>query len=264
MAFVGLKDVKNSPVKGVGLFIIITILTTQVHQKLADSRFRARNWEFTMKSSQFIIASIGLLFSLTASASAPVAIVEDVQSNKAGVGIMDFLVSGQTIELGKDEQMTIGYLNSCRRERIKGGKITIGTDQSQVSNGQVMREDVECDGGSANLSGQQAAKSGALAFRSAPSGVGLNSPKVTVYGTSPMIVLPSAGLHIVIESVSGNPDRHEVSVQGSYVDLNDHNISLAPNTVYRVEAGDKSMTFKIDIDAEPGKTPIISRLVRVQ
>lgn len=217
-----------------------------------------------MKSSQLIFASIGLLFSLTANASAPVAIVEDVQSNKAGVGIMDFLVTGQTIELGKGEHMTIGYLNSCRRERIKGGKITIGAEQSQVSNGQVMREDVECDGGSANLSGQQAAKSGALAFRSAPAGVGLNAPKVTIYGTSPMIVLPSAGQHIVIESVSGGVDRHEVDVQGTYVDLNDHNISLKPNAVYRVNAGDKSMTFKIDMDAEPGKTPVISRLVRLQ
>lgn len=217
-----------------------------------------------MKSSQFTLACIGLFFSLTASASAPVAIVEEVQSSKAGVGIMDFLVAGQTIELDKGEQMTIGYLNSCRRERIKGGKIVIGTEQSQVSNGQVMREDVECDGGSANLSGQQAAKSGALAFRSAPANVGLNAPKVTIYGTSPMIVLQGAGQHIVIESVSGGSDRHELNVQGSYVDLSDHNISLSPNTVYRVEAGDKSTTFKIDMDAEPGKTPIISRLVRVQ
>ena len=217
-----------------------------------------------MKSSQLIFASIGLLFSLTASASAPVAIVEDVQSNKAGVGIMDFLVAGQTIELGKGEQMTIGYLNSCRRERIKGGKITIGAEQSQVSNGQVMREDVECDGGSANLSGQQAAKSGALAFRSAPAAVGLNAPKVTIYGTSPMIVLPSAGQHIVIESINGGVDRHEVDVPGTYVDLNDHDISLKPNVVYRVDTGDKSMTFKVDMDAEPGKTPVISRLVRLQ
>lgn len=217
-----------------------------------------------MKSSQFILASIGLLFSLAANASAPVAIVEEVQSSKAGVGIMDFLVAGQTIELGKGESMTIGYLNSCRRERIKGGKITIGAEQSQVSNGQVMREDVECDGGSANLSGQVAAKSGALAFRSAPANVGLNAPKVTIYGTSPMIVLPSSGQHIVIESISGSPDRHELTVQGTYVDLNDHNISLAPNTIYRVEAGDKSLVFKVDMDAESGKAPIISRLVRVQ
>jgi hypothetical protein len=221
--------------------------------------------EFIMKSSQLMFASIGLLFSLTASASAPVAIVEDVQSSKAGVGIMDFLVAGQTIELGKGEQMTIGYLNSCRRERIKGGKITIGAEQSRVSNGQVMREDVECDGGDANLSGQQAAKSGALAFRSAkPAGVGLNAPKVTIYGTSPMIVLPGTGQHIVIENITGSPERHEVTARGSYVDLNDHNISLAPDTTYRIKVGDKSTTFKVDTDAEPGKTPVISRLIRIQ
>lgn len=215
-----------------------------------------------MKFGHFTLTVIGMVVSLSAAANSPVAIVEDVQASKAKVGVMDFLVAGQTIELGKDERMTIGYLNSCRRERITGGQVTIGEKQSEVKNGRVLREDVECDGGSANLSGQQAAKSGALAFRSAPSN-SLTDAKVTVYGTSPMIVLPSANQHLVIESISGVADRHEVNVQGSFVDLNDINISLLPNTTYRVVAGEQSTTFKIAPNAESGKTPVISRLVRL-
>ena len=203
-----------------------------------------------MKFGHYTIMAIGMVISLSASANSPVAIVEDVQSSKAGVGVMDFLTAGQTIELGKDERLTIGYLNSCRRERITGGMVTIGEKQSDVKNGRVLREDVECDGGSANLSGQQAAKSGALAFRGAPTN-SLTDAKVTIFGTSPMIVLPIANQHVVIDSVSGAADHHEMDVNGSFIDLSDHNISLLPNTTYRVVAGEHSTTFKI----APSPTP---------
>jgi hypothetical protein len=217
-----------------------------------------------MKYLQTIAVIIGVIGSSLTQAASPVAIVEDVQAAKAGVEIMDFLQSGQKITLGKGESLTIGYMDSCKRERIKGGEITIGKTQSTVNNGQVIREDVECDGGQASLSGQVGAKSGALAFRSASSnGIGLQKPKINIYGSAPVIVLPVADQHIVIESLTGKPDRHELDVKGKYIDLADHNIELYPGQTYKVEANGISTTFRIVSPAEPGKAPLVSRLVRL-
>lgn len=217
-----------------------------------------------MKYLQTITGIVGIIGFSLAQAAGPVAIVEDVQSAKAGVEIMDFLQSGQKITLGRGESLTIGYMDSCKRERIKGGVITIGTSQSTVNNGQVIREDVECDGGQANLTGQASAKSGALAFRSAgSSGVGLQKPRVKIYGSAPVIILPVADQRIVIESMTGKPDRHELDVNGKYIDLADHNIELYPGQTYKVEANDISTTFRIMSPAEPGKAPLVSRLVRL-
>lgn len=217
-----------------------------------------------MKYLQTITVVIGVIGASLAQAAGPVAIVEDVQAATAGVEIMDFLQSGQKITLAKGESLTIGYMDSCKRERIKGGEITIGKSQSTVSNGQVIREDVECDGGQANLTGQASAKSGALAFRSAgSSAIGLQKPKINIYGSAPVIVLPIANQHIVIESITGKPDRHELDVKGKYIDLADHNIELYPGQTYKVEANGMSTTFRIATPAEPGKAPLVSRLVRL-
>lgn len=216
-----------------------------------------------MKYLQSVTAILGFLSMGLAQAASPVAIVEDVQAKAAGVEIMDFLHAGQKITLAKGESMTIGYMDSCRRESIKGGHITIGDKQSQVSNGMVIREDVECDGGQAKLTGQQGAKSGALAFRGGSPSVGLQGAKSNIYGSSPVIILSKPNQHIVIENMANKADRHELNVKGSHIDLADHNIELVAGNVYQLQAGEQSTTFKVVAPAEPGKAPLISRLVRL-
>ena len=216
-----------------------------------------------MKYLQTVTAIISSLGFGLACAAGPVAIVEDVQAKTAKVEVMDFLHSGQKISLAKGESLTIGYMDSCKRERIKGGNITIGEKQSQVTNGMVIREDVECDGGQANIEGQAGVKAGTLAFRSAPGSAGLAKPKSEIFGSAPVIVLPEAGQRITITSLSGKPDSHELDVKGKHIDLADHNIELILGQVYEVKAGSRSTTFKVSTLAEPGKAPVISRLVRL-
>lgn len=211
-----------------------------------------------MKNSQILGAIIGFTAIGIVQAATPVAIVEDIQAKDAGISFMDYVHAGQVIKLGKQETLILGYLESCRRETITGGTVTIGTMQSKISKGQLMREDVECDGGQARLSGQQAGTSGALAFRSGSAG--LAQPEVTIYGSAPVFRLHTPDATITVEPFRHRGRSHTIEVHGQHVDLADKNISLPPG-IYKVTAGDNSKLFKVHHRAEPGKGPIITRLV---
>src|SRR5262245_62925891 len=60
-------------------------------------------------------------FAQAASAQAPVAIVEEIDSKTATLEFMDYLRTGQLIRLGERDRLVIGYFNSCWREVIIGG-----------------------------------------------------------------------------------------------------------------------------------------------
>ncbi len=89
-------------------------------------------------------------------AGSPVVIVEDVSAPGAGVSFMEYLTTGRIITLGVRDTLILGYLRSCMRETITGGSVTIGADESVVQGGKVARERVECDGGSLQLTVNQA------------------------------------------------------------------------------------------------------------
>src|SRR5258706_3709243 len=101
-------------------------------------------------------------------AADPSAIVEAVQGAVKDVQVFDYLAAGTQIQLPARGILVLGYLKSCARETITGGKVVVGTDQSVVEGGQVKRETVECDGGRMQLTDRQAAKSGVMVFRGTP------------------------------------------------------------------------------------------------
>jgi len=193
----------------------------------------------------------------------PAAIVEEVTSASVGVGFMDYLEPGRIIQLRPGERMVLGYLRSCWREAITGGRITVGVEKSSVEGGRIQRERVECDGGRLRLTVGQAGKSGVVIFRrpAQPSQSPVPRPQLTVYGTSPFISL-TGGNRIVIERLDQPEEPLEIVVAENDVDLADHNKFLKPGGVYRVRASERSIVFKIDPFARPGKGPIIGRLIR--
>lgn len=210
-----------------------------------------------MNTIRTFIASVSMLSVGLLQAAEPAAIVEDIQATKAGLSFMDYVHEGQVITLGDEEHITLGYLHSCQREVITGGTVTIGNLQSAVNKGQVMREEVECHGGQAKLSGQQAGTSGALAFRSSNT---TNKPELTIYGNAPVFRLHTANTPLTVAPLNKRGQSHTIEVKGHHVDLADKNISLSPG-LYKVEAGNMSKIFKVHHRAEPGKAPIITRLV---
>ena len=201
-------------------------------------------------------------------AAQPVAIVEDIDAPNAAVQFFDYVDAGTVIELGDSGTVTLGYFASCQRETITGGTVRIGDDASEIENGRIERERVECDGGGVQLAAAQTGKSGVLVFR-VPGKTGASSqpePTTTIYATSPLIDTGTTGAggadSIVVERVDRPPEVHTVKISGRVADLAKESVSLHPGGIYTARLGDRSTTFKVDDYAAPGGGPIISRLVR--
>ena len=74
------------------------------------------------------------------------ALVESTSDNISGVAVMDYLHSGQVIQLHPYQTIVLSYEISCVRETITGGMVTVGIDRSQVVAGQVSRSEyARCD-----------------------------------------------------------------------------------------------------------------------
>ena len=65
--------------------------------------------------------------------------VEEIQGSVPGIAFMHYVDPGQVIHLGAHDRIVLGYLNSCWRETIRGGTVTVGAEQSEVAGGEVVR-----------------------------------------------------------------------------------------------------------------------------
>ncbi len=57
---------------------------------------------------------------------------------------LDYLFAGDSIALGNDGELVLEYLDSCRREHIRGGTVTIGMASSEVAGGRITAETTQC------------------------------------------------------------------------------------------------------------------------
>lgn len=203
-------------------------------------------------------------------ADAPVAVVEDVSGKPAGVEFMDYVEPGRVIKLAAGDSIVLGYLKSCWRETIRGGTVTVGSEQSKVSGGTVDRAKVGCDGGKMELAAAQSKQSAAMVFRKAPGPNTPPKPQFKIYGRSPVVELKGGGT-LVIERVDvPSGDRMEVAiapgnlVHGAFYDLAKNGKSLKPGGVYRAKVGDQQIVFEVDAAAKEGAEPVAGRLLRFQ
>ena len=207
--------------------------------------------------------SLMLLFS-TSAIAAPVAIVEELNAPSAGLEIMDFVSEGQTIKLGASEKLVLGYMQSCVRETITGGTITIATKQSTVNGGQLVREDVPCANRKADLDGQVAGKSGAMAFRGSRSDVGLSTPDYVIMGTSPVFVFDSPAASITITRIDRKGETYQFPVEGKFIDTSKQRLQLQRGATYKAEISeDVFKTFKVDTRASHRPDAIVNRMIRL-
>ncbi|MBI3516060.1 MAG: hypothetical protein HY060_18665, partial [Proteobacteria bacterium] len=191
-------------------------------------------------------------------AAEPAAIVEDVQGPVKDVQPFDYVAAGTRIELPGRAILVLGYLKSCARETITGGKVTIGDDQSTVQGGEVKRERVECDGGRMQLTTAQASKSGVMVFRGASKPAATPQPQVTIYGVSPIFTGDAAErLEIKRLDTSGQapldfPLAKPKAGRGLAFDLAKQNVALAPGGLYQATSGGHTVVFRVDPQAKPG------------
>jgi hypothetical protein len=123
-----------------------------------------KNSGFALAAALTLAATLPMI-SIGYTAPVGVALVESFTGTPAGVAAMDYLESGRTVWLRPHETIVLSYLNSCVRETITGGSVTIGTDQSEVKAGEVKRTRLKCDTGSFVLMGRSEAAVAGRTFR---------------------------------------------------------------------------------------------------
>jgi len=198
----------------------------------------------------------------------PTALVEDVKSTTADIEFMDYVGKGQVIKLESADVLVLSYLKSCEHETITGGTVVVGSEQSEVKDGRIVRAKVPCDGGKIKLTSQQASKSAASAFR-------LQSADIqpTLYGRTPVVQLPkrlaSDDRTLLIERTDRPGQRYEIAIDDAvaaagFYDLTKINVSLARGGIYDASIGSHKMTFQIDAKAKANAAPVVSRLLRFQ
>lgn len=212
-----------------------------------------------------IAATAAAAYSCATLAGEPAAIVEEIRADGTGLEVMDYVEEGRVIELGATGSVILGYLRSCWRERITGGNVRVGREQSGVVGGEIKRSRVDCDGGAlepATAAGGDAV----IVFRLPPPPTGqesLPAPERVLFGTHPLITLPAPGGDVSIVRLDSAEPRLDFTVSGRYLDLAETKMKLAAGGLYRIEAGHRMIVFGIDPYARAGQGPVLGRLLRM-
>ena len=132
----------------------------------------------------------------------PVAFVEDVREPPLASNFMDYVASGKVIRLRPNDMLVLSYMNSCRSERIVGGTVAVGLEQSEVQGGKVTRTKVPCDAAQFDVNSKQSIQSAGTVFRGAS-----EVPSLTLYGLSP-VVEAAGGTALLIVRLDRTNEYH--------------------------------------------------------
>jgi len=224
-----------------------------------------------MKISMRVFAAVvGFVgFSGPAAAQVPAAVVEEVQGKVIGAEFMDYVTPGQVIKLGPAAMVVLGYMKSCRRETITGvGTVIVGEHESMVHLGEVKAIKIRCDSSHLQLIDREATESAATSFRGTD-GKDPMSPQITLYGLSPVFETTGRG-RLLVERLDAKGERYDLNlvtaplVRHKFYDFVTPGILLKPGGTYAASLGSKRTVFLIDPRAEPGPTPIVGRLLRLE
>lgn len=192
------------------------------------------------------------------------AVIEDLSVPVAGIEVFDFVEPGRVIKLPAGARLVLGYMNTCLRETIIGGTVTIGTEASTVSGGKRQAEQLKCATNLA-LGSSQAGKSGAMVFRRGP-GTGrtpanVPEPSVTLLYTAPVFAVEQPG-ELTIERLDQPETVLVYKANAKLFDLAKAGQPLYAGGIYRAALNGKTTVFRIDPGAAAGGGPLLLRLVR--
>jgi len=195
--------------------------------------------------------------------SQPAAIVEDVNATDADVSIFEYLEAGRQIRLSTGDMLVLGYLSSCLRETIHGGEVTVGTVQSFVDGGLVIREEVECDGGSTDLSVAEASQSGVIAFRQGPGSHarGTRTRPVKIFSSEPVFLFSEQASELVIHRLDRDEDDLDLPIRQAWLNMADQNLALVAGGLYEASVGSARLVFQIASHATAGG-PLVGRMIQ--
>ncbi|MDO9059451.1 MAG: hypothetical protein Q7U92_10590 [Bradyrhizobium sp.] len=217
-----------------------------------------------------IVVVVGMLgFAGSATAQAPVAVVEEVQGNVTGAEFMDYVVPGKVIKLGQGASIVLGYMKSCRRESINGtGTVIVGQDESKVHLAEVEGSRTDCDPTQAHATTRATSDVAASVVRSLEKSASPAGPELTLYGASPLVEAKGRGT-LVFERLDQKGERQQFDLTGNqlkgrFYDLVGTSKSLTPGATYAATFASRRIVFRVDPKAKPGPTPIVGRLLRME
>lgn len=211
-----------------------------------------------------LVAAAGLGLGPQALAEDLSAIVESIDPAHGNIRALDLLAAGTVIELQAGDKLVLGYLLSCTREVITGGKVTIGSGESKVEGGQVERGKISCDGTVDANSAAGSNEAAVVAIRSlgAETADGLR----VVPSPQPVFVLSEGEMPADASLTIHRLDREEspirVSLFGRTLDLKVTGMKLTPGGIYSAACGDRKIAFKIAENAGLSQVVTLQRTLR--
>ena len=216
-----------------------------------------------------IVACLGLLtLASPAAADSPVAVVEDIKGKETGAEFMDYVTARSVIKIADGGSVVLSYLKSCRRETISGaGTVVVGNEESIVDQAVLKAEKTNCDSNQANATTKDTSAVAATLLRSATT-TSLPAPQLTLYGASPFVQAKGRGT-LVVRRLDLAGERHQIALggtqlKGKFVDFAGENVALVPGGLYAASFKSSEIVFRVDAQAQPGATPIVGRLLRMQ
>jgi len=193
----------------------------------------------------------------------PAAIIEKISIGSTSLQVMDFVFTGDTIELGDGEILSLSYLRSCIVEEFVGAVVVIvGETKSAFLGGDLSGQSkVDCDGGGIVPTSGQSEDAAAVVFR-VPDAKS-EKPPVVVYSTEPVFVLQEPTEELVVRRQdAGSDEEYRFPVNGRRLDLAEHGVHLAAGGNYLVRSkGGAEAAFRISPNATSSNISLISRLV---
>ena len=205
-----------------------------------------------------------------AAAESPVALVEEVQGKVTGAEFMDYVTPKAVIKIDDGGSIVISYMNSCQREKIAGGTVIVGTEESVVHLADVQRERTDCDSKQSHATTRATSGVAAAVLRSVDNSkvASLPEPQLTLYGASPFVEAKGRG-KLILKRLDLVGERQQIDLggtqlKGRFFDFASENVALIPGGLYAATFKSSQIVFRVDPQAKPGATPIVGRLLRVE
>jgi len=187
------------------------------------------------------------------------AIVEEA-SGSLTIGLFDVLEEGDEVDLGESGTLTLGYFSSCVSETITGGRVIVGSRQSEVLNGDVVRTTVECDGGNVMLSESQQAQSGADVFRDETRKQ--KNAKYVSFGDQPILIFSEPAKSLRIRRVDDDGIDEIITINGSIANFEVLGVRLSVGGIYQVRIRDRRF-YLMPQERSGNRVPsLLNRVIR--
>jgi len=208
---------------------------------------------------RFLLIILVVAFAVSSSFAKDAAIVEDA-SGSLTVGLFDVLKEGDEVDLSESGALTLGYFSSCISETITGGRVIVGSRQSEVFDGDVARTTVECDGGNVMLSEPQQAQSGADVFRDEIQKQ--KNAKYVSFSDQPILIFSEPIKSLRIRRVDDDGIDKIIAINGAVANFEVLDVRLSVGGIYQVRIRDRRF-YLMPQERSSNRAPsLLNRVIR--